>query len=175
MSTALEIDVSMENTAWRDALPGAPAIAQKAASVAFRLACEDGGPAPAQAEASLVLADDTLVRRLNREYRGQDKATNVLSFAGMDGNGGPKNGDASRPVLLGDLIVAFETTVAESAQSGKTLADHFCHLIVHGMLHLLGYDHQTGAQAERMEGLEVRILAELGIGDPYAADPEGLN
>jgi probable rRNA maturation factor len=175
MSKALEIDVSMESTAWHSALADATALAQQAALAAFETAAADGVRLPAGAEASLVLADDAMVRRLNRDYRGQDKATNVLSFAAMDGTDGAKHpGADGPPLLLGDLIVAFETTAAESAQSGKSLADHFSHLIVHGMLHLLGYDHQTDAQAKRMEGLEVRILREMGIDDPYAADPEGL-
>lgn len=175
MSKALEIDVSTENADWHGALPDAAAIAEKAALLAFRMAGEDGGKAPEGAEASLVLTDDAMVRRLNRDYRGQDKATNVLSFASLDGEEPDTGASGGRPVLLGDLVVALETTAAESARSGKSLADHFCHLIVHGMLHLLGYDHQTESQAERMEELEVRILRELGIGDPYAADAEGLN
>lgn len=157
------IDVSVPCAAWREALPDAEGIARRAAEAAFA-AAEDphvGGAA----EASLVLADDALVRGLNRDYRGLDAPTNVLSFASLDGAPQPA-GDG--PVALGDMVLAYETAAAEAAAEGKTLADHLSHLVVHAMLHLLGYDHGTDAQAESMERLEIRILSGLGVADPYA-------
>jgi probable rRNA maturation factor len=112
---------------------------------------------------SLVLAGDAAVRALNRRWRGRDSATNVLSFASGEAGG------AGRTVLLGDVVLAFETVAREAAEQGKPLADHFAHLVAHGVLHLLGYDHVKAAEARRMEALERRVLAGLGVGDPYRA------
>ena len=103
--------------------------------------------------------------KLNRRYRGRDQPTNVLSFpsAGTEEPPAPPG----EPIILGDIIVAFETSAAEAKQQGKPLADHFCHLIVHGMLHLLGFDHQTDIMANAMEALEIKVLAGLDITNPY--------
>jgi len=109
---------------------------------------------PATGGVCLVLADDALQRRLNHEFRGRDKSTNVLSFDGA-------------PAALGDVVLALETIAAEAEAQGKPLAHHVAHLVVHGVLHLLGYDHETQGQARSMERLEIEILAGLGIGDPY--------
>ncbi len=114
------------------------------------------------AELSLLLTDDKRIRIVNRDWRGFDKATNVLSFPAA-----PPDRIASSPVL-GDIVVAYETVAREAQAESKTLADHFSHLVIHGLLHLLGEDHETEAQAQRMEGLEVAALARLGITDPYA-------
>ena len=119
------------------------------------------GPAPAAGGVCLVLADDALQRRLNREFRGRDKSTNVLSFDGA-------------PAALGDVVLALETIAAEAEAQGKPLADHVAHLVVHGVLHLLGYDHETQGQARSMERLEIEILAGLGIGDPYRLPRAGM-
>jgi probable rRNA maturation factor len=111
-------------------------------------------------ELSVVLVDDIEGRAMNRQYRGRDYATNVLSFpvelpAGV------------RSPLLGDLIVCAPVVAREATEQHKKLADHYAHMLVHGTLHLLGYDHIDDAEAERMEALETRILARLGIADPY--------
>ncbi len=103
-----------------------------------------------------------MVRTLNRDHRGKDKPTNVLSFP--IGNAG---GVDAAPTMLGDVVLACETVMAEAAAQGKSVADHLRHLVVHGVLHLTGHDHEDDAEAERMERLETRVLADLGVGDPY--------
>jgi probable rRNA maturation factor len=123
------------------------------------------GVASDRLEVSLVLADDAMVQTLNLQYRGQDKPTNVLSFAALDDADPPDEG----PVLLGDVVLAYETTLAEAAAEGKPTAHHLSHLLVHGVLHLLGFDHLDEAEAEEMEGVERSILGGLGIPDPYAS------
>jgi probable rRNA maturation factor len=104
-----------------------------------------------------LLADDARVRSLNRDYRGRDVATNVLAFAG----GSVGEGSGGGPTVLGDVVVAYETAAAEAAAADEHLADHLSLLVVHGMLHLLGFDHQTDEAAERMERLEATILTSL--------------
>ena len=150
--------------AWRDTLPEAEALACGAARAALAAVPVDRRP-PAGAELSLVLADDTVLRRLNRDYRGQDKPTNVLSFANQAAIGSPARLDSD---LLGDVVLARETLCREAAEQGKDPAHHLCHLVVHGVLHLLGYDHEIDSETAKMEDLEVDILAGLGIADPYA-------
>lgn len=122
-------------------------------------------------ELTIVVADDGFVQNLNRDYRGKDEPTNVLAFAALDGPEDPLiPGEA---LMLGDVILAVQTTVHEAAQKAVSPADHLRHLVVHGVLHLLGYDHEEDAAAEAMECLEVRILARLGIADPYAGPCAG--
>jgi probable rRNA maturation factor len=116
---------------------------------------------------SLCLADDAALRALNLRWRGVDKPTNVLSFPSVPP--GPL-GDAT---TLGDIALAFETLAREAEDLGVPLADHYRHLLAHGFLHLIGYDHQTDAEAERMEALETRILARFGATDPYAREVVG--
>jgi probable rRNA maturation factor len=106
----------------------------------------------------VLLADNRTLRRLNRDFRGKDKATNVLSFPGADGH-------------AGDIAIAHGVTEAEAKAAGKRFADHATHLVVHGVLHLAGYDHERLKDAKVMESLEVKILKRLGVADPYAAAP----
>lgn len=113
------------------------------------------------AELSIVFADDAHIQRLNRQFRNVDGATNVLSFPG----GLAKNGQFGP--LLGDVVFAYETIFNEAEAQDLTMAAHLSHLIVHGVLHLLGYDHVDEAEARTMERLETRILGYLGIADPY--------
>jgi probable rRNA maturation factor len=115
---------------------------------------------------SVALASDGEIRQLNARFRGQDKATNVLSFPSAP-TPGLADHDAS-----GDIVIAYETTIREAAEEGKDPAHHLAHLTVHGLLHLAGYDHGEEAAAERMEALERLILADLGIPDPYRSDSE---
>jgi probable rRNA maturation factor len=123
----------------------------------------------AGAELSLLLTDDRRIRGVNRDWRGFDKATNVLSFPAA-----PPGRVAQSPAL-GDIVLAHETMTREAQADGKSLGDHLSHLVVHGLLHLLGEDHETPDQAERMERLEIAALARLGIANPYAdSDPLDL-
>jgi probable rRNA maturation factor len=129
---------------------------------------------PAHCEISILLTGNAEVRELNRTWRGKDRPTNVLSFPAEDKPGdtdpAPSRYLHGGPVLLGDIVLALETTMAEASEKEITLSDHVSHLIVHGVLHLLGFDHLDQTEADRMEDLERRALATLGIADPYADD-----
>lgn len=154
-------DVVRDAGDWQ-AIPEAEKLVAAAVAAVARHPEFDGEPAQ---ELCVALSDDASVRKLNAAYRGKDKATNVLSFpagerADTDGS--------SRARPLGDIVLALETVLAEAAEQEKPVADHFQHLVVHGTLHLLGFDHETEDDAAGMEGLEIEILASLGIGDPYA-------
>lgn len=115
----------------------------------------------AGSEVAVIFTDDAHIRLLNRRFRHKNKPTNVLSFPAA-----PPAGGVFGP-LLGDIVLAFETVVGEAEAAGLALADHLTHLIVHGFLHLIGYDHEEDEQAAAMEGLETAILATLAIADPY--------
>src|SRR4029079_7926612 len=112
-----------------------------------------------------VLASDALVRRLNRNYRGKDTATNVLSFPFQR----PPGAESEDRTYLGDVVLAAETVLMEADERGIERKHHLQHLVVHGLLHLLGYDHESDRGADEMERLEVDILATIGVGDPYVA------
>jgi probable rRNA maturation factor len=121
---------------------------------------------PAHYEATIVLTDDTEMRDLNRAWRSKDQPTNVLSFP---------SGDAPcEPGALGDIVIAYETVRKEAEDDGIALEDHVSHLVVHGVLHLLGFDHLQQDEAEKMEDLERKALASTGIADPYAGEEAGL-
>lgn len=161
------IDVHVEATAWHDSVAGCEALVQRA----VRAALDGAGVGGGALEVAVVLSDDAAVAALNGQYRGKPRPTNVLSFQAAPAKAlarlhGPAADDGV-PVLLGDVILARETVLAEAAQQHKSVQDHLCHLIVHGTLHLLGHDHEDPAEAERMEALERTVLANLGIDDPY--------
>lgn len=162
-SPAIEIDVLAEADGW-SGLPDAERLADRAVRAALAEAA-DLEP-EVDFELSVTLTDDARIRVLNRDWRDKDKPTNVLSFPAADVP------DDVTPVPLGDVILAWETVRAEAEDEGKALADHFTHLVVHGTLHLIGFDHETEAEAEEMEDTERRILADLGIADPYAVPAE---
>jgi probable rRNA maturation factor len=170
---ALSVTIIEEGGDWGLFASREQAIRDAAAALAAHPRCQ-----PAQgAEACIVLADDALLRALNHTYRGKDAPTNVLSFPFEDASGGAQprhlGPGAAQPRHLGDVVLAAETLRNEAEGQGIPAVHHLQHLVVHGLLHLLGFDHETAEQAEVMEGLEVQILATLGVPDPYAA-AEGL-
>ena len=146
--------VSVQYTLPRRAIPSAPSFRQWVAAAAR------GARRQKPIEVSIRLVDAAQGRELNQRYRKRDYATNVLSFPADL----PR---ALKLALIGDLVICAPVVAREAADQGKPLRDHYAHLTVHGVLHLLGYDHANAADAQRMETLEVRILATLGIGDPY--------
>ncbi|MCK5575147.1 MAG: rRNA maturation RNase YbeY [Sphingomonadales bacterium] len=159
MTNNVAIDFNHEAGDWANALPDAVAIAERA----IIAVCAEMEDIPTGAEVSVLLTDDAHQQVLNQQWRGKDKPTNVLSFPGDDAQDVPPG----MPVLLGDITVAFETLRAEALDQEKSLADHFCHLIVHGMLHLMGFDHETQVDADEMEPLEIEVLDGLGVASPY--------
>ncbi len=156
------VAVLIETPEWSRRLRTAAILARRA----VRAALAADRPAGA-VELSVVLTNNRAVRRLNRDWRGQDKPTNVLSFpAGGNASGAPRL-PPGVPAPLGDVVVACGVAADEAAAQGKSLGAHLAHLVVHGVLHLLGHDHEADAEAERMEALEARILRRLGIANPY--------
>lgn len=154
----IEIDVAVEAGDWagEEALH---ALAERAVAASLaRLGLED-----AESELSILFTDDAAMRKLNAQWRDKDKPTNVLSFPAF----ALSPGDAPGP-MLGDIVIAFETVGREAALEGKPFDDHLSHLIVHGFLHVLGYDHETNTDAEQMETAERAILADMGVPDPYS-------
>lgn len=154
--SSLSIAIIATAAGWDDSLPDAVALCRRAGRAALR-----GELGPGRHALTVVLSDDAELRSLNRDWRAKDKPTNVLSFP---------NGEETPDgvVLLGDIILGFETVLRESHEQGKPLADHLAHLVVHGALHVAGYDHETDEEAEVMEGRERVVLAGMGIADPYA-------
>jgi probable rRNA maturation factor len=124
---------------------------------------------------SVMGCDDARISSLNEEFRGKSKPTNVLSWPAWDlaadADGGapdqPEIGSPEAPESLGDIAISYDTCAREAEEAGKPFADHVTHLVIHGLLHCLGYDHIRDGDAERMEALEVRVLASLGLPDPY--------
>jgi probable rRNA maturation factor len=161
------IDIASSRLGWKRVCPDAERLAREAARAALAAGIPAMGLAPsARVELSIMLADDAQQRQLNRTYRRQDVSTNVLAFPAWKPGFHPAPG---APLLLGDVVLAFETVAREADEQGKPFADHFRHLIVHGVLHLLGCDHRTEAEAAAMERLEISILGELGVPNPYHA------
>lgn len=168
--SGLDLEIDISDFSVGTAAELAPAIEEVGRAV---LAChENFSGVPVEAYCRIVGAEES--HQLNAEYRGKDKPTNVLSFPGCEADeldaaadfascGGP-------PVMLGDIIIAGPVVVSEAAEQGKPVLDHFRHLLVHGLLHLLGYDHMADEEAERMEALERKILSQFGVPDPYESD-----
>ena len=150
-SPAPSIDIDVRSSLW-EAQPQAESTVRAAIVAAAAMLAEADG------EVSVVLTDDAAIQTLNREWRGFDKPTNVLSFPAA------KAGGAG---LLGDIVIAYETLSRECADEDRAFLHHLAHIAVHGFLHLVGYDHQTDSQAEEMEGLESEIMLGLAMPDPY--------
>ena len=151
---ALAVDIVVESPLWK-AQRGADAMLRRALAAAAALVPSDG-------ELAVVLTDDAAIRALNRDWRGKDAATNVLSFPAKEARP-----DRRAPRLLGDIVIAYETVAREAAAEGKPFMHHLAHLAVHGFLHLVGYDHEANGDADAMERLEIAILARLDVPDPY--------
>jgi probable rRNA maturation factor len=147
------LDIVVQTAAWRRRLPRLAGFVRRTAKATHDAALAAGAE-PLGGPVALAFADDAAVKALNARFRRKDKATNVLSFPAAAGGG--------------DIILALETIAAEAKDQGKPLADHTAHLIAHGILHLMGYDHLTERQARPMEQLERTIMARFGIADPYA-------
>ncbi|WP_295195476.1 rRNA maturation RNase YbeY [uncultured Brevundimonas sp.] len=147
------IEIEVEAEAWSGALPDAEAVVERAAQAAL---------GTVEGDIVVLLTDDAAVRELNGRFRDKDKPTNVLSFPA------PENAFPH----LGDVVLAYGVCATEAEAQGKTLADHLSHLVVHGVLHLLGRDHEDDAEAEEMEAEEREILAQIGVADPYLAEQD---
>src|SRR5262249_36261916 len=150
--SAPAIDIVVDSDLWRSE-PGAAAVIRRAVGEAAEMTEAIAPPRPL----AVMLCDDAAMRELNGRWRGRPEPTNVLSFPAT-----------ARTETLGDIAIAYETTAREAQAEGKPFADHLAHLAVHGFLHLLGYDHESDAEAGAMERLEAAILARLGVNDPYA-------
>lgn len=149
------IEVEIDSEGWTQALPDAAEVVERAAAAAL---------GTVEGDVVVLLADDAAVQDLNARFRDKDRPTNVLSFPAAE----------SAFPHLGDVVLGYAYCAAEATAQGKTLSDHLSHLVVHGVLHLLGRDHEDDAEAEEMEAEEREILAELGVADPYAAEHEGV-
>lgn len=154
----IDIDILAESDLWGDGEDVLPLARACANMIWQQLNFTDYST-----ELSLVLSDDESIRKINAQWRQQDKPTNVLSFPAFNTLPGQKPGP-----MLGDIIIARETVEREAQQENKPFNHHLSHMIVHGMLHLLGYDHEEDAEAEQMEEMERKILLALAIPDPYA-------
>lgn len=150
--------IDIDDSGWHALLPDLERVCRRAVEAALDVARADG-------EVSLLLTGDSRQRELNRAWRGIDRPTNVLSFPASVPGGQPMPG---APAVLGDIAIARETLAREAAEAGIGAGDHLAHLLVHGVLHLLGHDHEDDDDAATMEALERRVLARLGIADPYA-------
>ena len=155
------IEVEIEADDWTTALPDAEAVVDRAATAALR---------DVEGDLVVLLTDNGAVQLLNAQFRDKDRPTNVLSFPGGDmppiPGDGPEGGPAA-PEHLGDIVLAFGICRDEAAAQGKTLANHLTHLVIHGVLHVLGRDHEDETEAEAMEAEERSLLASLGVADPY--------
>ena len=155
----MKIIISTPCRAWLTDLPDVVTTGERVVRLTLNhadLECD-------QIEVGVTLTDNVEMRTLNRNYRQQDEATNVLSFAGHNFKGPRLPG----PLLLGDIVLAHGVVHEEAERQGKRFHEHYCHLLVHGTLHLLGHDHEDREQAAEMEAAEISILARIGIADPY--------
>ena len=147
------IEIEVEAEAWAGAVPDPEAVVDRAAKAAL---------GAVEGDIVVLLTNDESVRELNARFRDKDRPTNVLSFPAPD----------SAAPHLGDIVLAYGVCATEAQTQGKTLADHLSHLVVHGVLHLLGRDHEDDGEAEEMEAEEREILAQIGVADPYASQQQ---
>lgn len=165
------LDTVVEDARWSTAIESIEQVAEKVKSAAFGYLQQHENleflTADKPLKINICLSDDDTVQGINKEFRGLDKPTNVLSFANLDFDNFAAENEPFDEIELGDIIVAFETMAREADEQEVTLYAHFCHLLTHGFLHLSGYDHQTPDEAAYMENLEKEILQILGIANPY--------
>jgi len=169
----IDLDISLEASVWEDQFPEYKTPIEACFEVIMEYVPEAANFGRiGHLELSILLTDDHNIRELNKNYRDKDTATNVLSFPSLSEEDidiflrqGTEIPDF--PIILGDITFAFETIKREALDQGKSFYNHFCHLCLHGMLHLLGYDHMADSQAEEMEALEKNLLSKLSIDDPY--------
>jgi probable rRNA maturation factor len=152
---ALTIDILVQSPLWQREPEAESTVTRAISAAASRLSTSGG-------EVAIVLTDDSAIRTLNRDWRGFDKPTNVLSFPASRSSG-------TEPAMLGDIVIAYETLERECRAENKQFLHHLAHLAVHGFLHLMGYDHQTDSEADDMERIEISILSRLQVPDPYLA------
>lgn len=165
--TDINIDISLADDRWATALPAVETLAEKALHAAFeKIEKPDSLIAADRVEVCLSFTNDAEIHQLNRQYRGKDKPTNVLSFPQQ--SLGFATLAPGQPLFLGDIVLALETIENEAKTAGITVEAHAAHLVVHGLLHLLGYDHENDADAQMMENTETEILEFLGYPDPYS-------
>lgn len=168
-SPSLSLEFLVEEAMWLEALPPVKALAERGARAALSAlpdeALHDLLKVPSALEVGVVLCADERSAELNSAYRGKSGPTNVLSF---EGDLEPSPDDPAAALHLGDLVITLGLVQREAKAQGTPLADHFTHLVVHGLLHLCGYDHEDPEEAEEMEALEISILASLSIENPYA-------
>lgn len=163
----VDISVMVMGGAWQDDVPQVASLVRKSCMLVLN---ESEIPDfTCQVELAVVLTDDAYMRDLNHTYRGKDKSTNVLSFPASANvlDTLKQSIKYGFPLQLGDIVLAYETVAREAKEQGKSFREHFVHLLVHGCLHVLGFDHENPAQAEIMESLEVQLLARVGIENPY--------
>jgi len=157
----IDVEVVIQDERWLEALSKVENFVQKTVAFAWQKAGIKKVGIP---EISVFLSNDKDIKEINREYRGVDKPTNVLSFPAIEED---VLLEPNMPYLAGDIVLAFETCQEEATAEGKTLSDHVAHLLVHGVLHLAGFDHIKDDDADKMEAKEVEILEELGVKNPY--------
>lgn len=162
---SFEIDISVQDPIW-EKIADIQEVIQLSAQLTLKHGTCPHEIQNSDLEVSIVLANDDLVHVLNREYRDKDKPTNVLSFATIDSDDFAEE-VMINPFNLGDVILSYETITRECQEQGKFLLDHIKHLTVHGVLHLMGYDHDNDDDATNMETLEIRVLEQLDVQNPY--------
>lgn len=162
--TDIFVDINLDNEDWQNKIDDIEILINKVITLSI---LESNLPKHiTQVEISVMLTDDASIRELNKEYRNIDKATNVLSFPDFDIN--RKNiKEVPEEFMAGDIAISLDTIEREASEQGKSLKNHFCHMMIHGTLHLMGYDHIDDDDASEMEGLETKILSDMGIDNPY--------
>lgn len=165
-----DLDIAFEDAAWAAKLPASEELIRKSVLAALKNSATDTQGRPA--ELSIVLTNNDQVQDLNRDYRDIDKPTNVLSFPALECEFPGKLLIEPGPLHLGDIVLAYGVVLSEAEDQGTSFEDHLTHLIVHGVLHLIGFDHVDEAMAQDMEALEIAILKDFGIANPYDSEAQ---